>query len=293
MRIALRRASGIAAAAALCALIGTTPASAATGVGVVELSDDGVSFARTYPGAIFDSIALLSPGDSQSETIYVRNTGTATGYLRITMQDVTYSDSTYANALTVTTSTPSLTGSRQAISGASPCLVTHEGLTVSPGQTVPVTATLNLGDLSGSQGQGATASVSLRFTLSDTTPGTLPATQCENSGSTVPLTPTTPDSTDTNGTTNVVTRNSSTGTAAGLAGATPAPLATPTPSPSPSVVDTGSGLAPTFPTGFTLDPNSWRLYQEYLVLILFLAALIGAGISWLVGRRTRKETDDV
>ncbi|MBH0116460.1 hypothetical protein I6E52_06330 [Salinibacterium sp. NG253] len=284
MRLGLRRASGLAVLVALGVVLGATPASAATGVGVVEVSDDGVSFARTYPGVIFDSIALLSPGDSQSDIVYVRNTGTAAGFLRVTMQDVSYSDATFANALSVTTSTPSNAGSAHAISGASPCLVTHEGLTIAAGQTVPVTATLALGNLTGSQGQGATASVSLRFTLSDTTPGTLPATQCENSGSTVPVVPAVPGPTNGTGTTATGAGSSST-------------LPIPTPSPSPAIADTAdgtaSGLTPTFPTSFNLDPNSWRLYQEYLVLILFLAALIGAGISWLVGRRSRKETDDV
>ncbi|MBH0053249.1 hypothetical protein I6E74_03585 [Salinibacterium sp. SWN139] len=284
MRLGLRRTFGIATAALLSLMLGATPASAATGVGVIELSDDGVSFARTYPGAIFDSIALLSPGDSQTETVYVRNTGTVAGYLRITMQDVSYSDTNYADALTVTTSTPNNAGSPQSISGASPCLVTNEGVTIAAGQTVPVTATLDLGDLTGSQGQGATASVSLRFTLSDTTPGTLPATQCTNSGSTVPLVPAVPGTTTGTGTTATGAGNSST-------------LPVPTPSPSPAIADAGddtaSGLTPTFPSGFTLDPNSWRLYQEYLVLILFLAALVGAGISWIAGRRTRKDTDDV
>ncbi|MEV8253099.1 hypothetical protein AB0O95_03940 [Rhodoglobus sp. NPDC076762] len=284
MRLGLSRASGIATAVLLSLVLGTVPATAATGVGVVELSDDGVSFSRTYPGAVFDSIARLSPGDSQTETIYVRNTGTAAGYLRITMRDVTFSDAHYADALTVTTSAPSSLGAAHPISAASPCLVTNEGMLVAPGQTVPVTATLDLGDLTGTQGQGATASISLRFTLTDATPGSLPATHCGNSGSTVPLVPTVPGSKTT------------TGTTATGAGNTPA-LPLPTPSPSPEKADdstdTANGLTPTFPTAFTLDPNSWRLYQEYLVLILFLAALVGAGISWIAGRRTRKDADNV
>ncbi|MGJ8720477.1 MAG: hypothetical protein ACSHW9_01410 [Salinibacterium amurskyense] len=285
MRLGLRRASGIATAALLSLILGATPASAATGVGVVELSDDGVSFARSYPGAVFDSIALLSPGDSQTETIYVRNTGTAAGYLRITMRDVSFSDTDYADALTVTTSTPSNAGAAQAISGAAPCLVTTEGVLVAAGQTVPVTANLALGNLTGVQGQGATASISLRFTLSDTTPGSLPATHCGNSGSTVPLVPTVPGSSET--------ATDTTATGAGNTSALPVPTPSPSPAMADDSTDTANGLTPTFPTGFALDPNSWRLYQEYLVLILFLAALVGAGISWIAGRRTRKEADDV
>ncbi|QAV70276.1 hypothetical protein ESZ53_07370 [Salinibacterium sp. UTAS2018] len=288
MQLALRRTVGITAAAALSLFLGVAPASAATGGGDIELSADGVSFASTYPGAVFDSVALLSPGDSQTETIYVRNTGTAAGYLRVTMRDVSFSDTTYADALTVTTSAPSSAGSSHSLSAAAPCLVTHEGTVIAAGQTVPVTATLDLGELTGLQGQGATASVSLRFTLSDTTPGSLPATQCANSGSTAVLVPASPSSPNT--------PSSLDGTA--VAGSVTAlTLPTPSPSPSPALagpeVDSANGLTPTFPSGFTLDPNSWRLYQEYLVLILFLAALVGAGISWIVGLRTRKDADDV
>ena len=284
MRKLIQWASGLVAAAALMLVLGAAPASAATGVGVIELSTDGVSFARNLPGALFGSIATLSPGDSETKTIYVRNTGTATGYLRVTLRDVSFSDSHFANALTVTTSTPSISGASHAISGASPCLVTNEGLLIAPGQTVPVTSTLTLGDLFGSQGQGATASMSLRFALSDTTPGSLPATHCGNSGSTVPLLP---------GTSSPTTTTPPEGDTTALA--------VPAPRPNPAVTDTSANananaaneLTPTFPTAFALDPNTWRLYQEYLVLILFVAVLIGAGISWLVGRRKRRDREDV
>lgn len=283
MRLA-GRASGIALVVALGLLLGATPASAATGVGVVEVSDDGVNFDRTYPGAIFDDIALLVPGDSQSETVYVRNSGTAAGYLRVTLRDVDYSDQKFADALTVTTSTPGSTGSTTAISSANPCQVTHEGTVVAPGAVVPVVATLALGNLSGTDGQGATASLALRFTLSDTTPGTLPATNCDTTGTTVPVTPTSPDGPR----------------GADSTGSLPSTIVAPAPAPNPSSSTAATagdgannGLFPASPVGFNLDPNTWRLYQEYLVLILVLAAIIGAGISWFAGRRSRKDTHDV
>jgi len=286
MRKLASRASGIALVVALGTILGATPASAATGVGVVEVSDDGVTFARSYPGAIFDDIARLTPGDSQSETIYIRNTGPVAGYLRVTLRDVRYSDQHFGNALTVTTSTPGSTGSTTAISSANPCQVTHEGTVVAPGAVVPVVATLALGNLSGTDGQGATASLALRFTLSDTTPGTLPATNCDTTGTTVPVTPTSPDG---------PRGADSTGS---LPSTIVAPAPAPAPNPSSSTAATAgdganNGLFPASPVGFNLDPNTWRLYQEYLVLILVLAAIIGAGISWFAGRRSRKDTHDV
>jgi hypothetical protein len=264
---------------ALSATLGATPAIAAAGVGIVEVSNDGVNFTRTYTPPIFENIAHLSPGDSQSETIYVRNSGTVAGYLRITMREVTYSDQHYGDALTVTTSTPSTPGIAKAISSANPCQTTNEGTLVGPGAVVPVVATLALGALSGTDGQGATASLALRFGLSDSTPGSLPATNCGSAGATVPVTPSAPGATRSSASSATV----------------PGKTAVLTPSPSPvaaSTEDAGTGPLPAWLSTFTLDPNTWRLYQEYLVLILFLAALIGAGISWFAGRRSRKDAGD-
>lgn len=282
MRKLRGRATGVALVVALAAMLGVTPASAALGVGVLEISDDGVSFARSYPGVIFDDIARLSPGDSQSETIYVRNTGTVAGYLRVSMREVRYSDQHYGNALTVTTSTPSSVGSAKSISSANPCQVTHEGTLIAPRATVPVVATLALGNLDGSNGQGATASLALQFALTDSTPGALPATNCGNSGVSVPATPSSPGAPGATG---------STGT---LTDAIAAPTTRPSPTTSAAPGDAANnGLLPALPSTFSLDPNTWRLYQEYLVLILVLAAVIGAGVSWLAGRRSRKDTEDV
>jgi len=281
----MSRAVALTTAVALLGFAGVSSASAATGVGVVELSDDGITYSSSYPGSIFDDITALSPGDSQSDTIYVRNAGTAAGYLRITIRDVSYSDQAFANALTVSTGATGGTGGAVAISAANPCAVTSEGIVLSPGQSIPVVATLALGNLNGTAGQGATASVSLRITLSDTSPGATPATSCDSVGTTVPVTPTAPGTSNSGG-------------ANGSSGVLPGGLAAPLPSPSPTMAPiaeeaNGNGLLPALPATFSLDPNTWRLYQEYLVLILIFAAMVGAGISWLVGRRSRKEAEDV
>ncbi|GAA1207124.1 hypothetical protein [Rhodoglobus aureus] len=295
MRKLANLAPGIALVVAFGLMLGATPANAAGNVGVLEVSDDGVTFARSYPGVVFDNIARMSPGDSQSETIYVRNTGTVSGYLRISLRDVQYSDQHYGDALTVTTSTPSSTGNARAISSANPCQVTHEGTVVAPGEVVPVVATLALGNLNGSDGQGSTASLALRFSLSDSTPGTLPPTNCGNAGTTVPATPPGPGSPGSPVVTDSTGASGSTGSSDSSFGEEFVPVQNPDSSPSASTIpgeETSAGLLPALPSAFSLDPNTWRLYQEYLVLILFLAASIGAGISWLAGRRSRKEAAD-
>lgn len=277
MRKLAIKASGLSVLVALGALLGATPASAAPGVGVVELSDDGVNFARSYPGVIFDDIVHLTPGDSQTETIYVRNTGTAAGYLRVVLQDTRFSDQHFADSLTIKTSTPSSTGSATRISTANPCRATHDGTLVAPGDVVPVTATLALGNLNGADGQGATASLALRFTLSDSAPGAAPTTNCGTGGAIAPTAPAAPE----------LPGSEESFTGAGFV---------PVPNPgsgTSGIMGDGTEIMPFFPSNFNLDPNTWRLYQEYLVLILVFAAIVGAGISWFAGRRSRKDTEDV
>lgn len=283
MRVARTATAGAIVLALSALMLGSTPASAVTGVGVIELSDDGSNFARAYPGVIFDDIARLVPGDTQSETIYVRNTGTVAGYLRITIRDVSYSDQLFGDSLSVKTSTSATPGVSQAISSARPCQVAHEGTRLAPGATIPVVTTLALGDLSGRDGQGAAAALSLRFTLSDTAPGSVPLSNCGGAGTSVPVTPTSPGATSERG--------------ASVLGATltggnamPAPNATAAARPAEQPNDL---LLPSLPSAFNLDPNTWRLHQEYFVLVLVFAVIIGAGISWFVGRRSQKDAEDV
>ena len=297
MRNLASRASGIAAVVALGLIVSATPASAESRVGEIEVSDDGVTFAGSYPGAIFDDISHLTPGDSQSETIYVRNTGPVAGYLRVTLRDVRYSDQHFGNALTVTTSSPSKAGSATAISSANPCQVTNEGTIVDPGEIVPIVATLALGNLNGTDGQGATATLALRFALTESNSGTLPPTNCGSTGATVPVSPTNPGAPGTAGSTGPTGSTGSTGSTSFISGTVFAPVPNPGSYPVPtSAAATGQGngtaLPPVFASAFSLDPNTWRLYQEYLVLILFLATIIGASISWIVGRRSRKDAAD-
>jgi hypothetical protein len=257
---------------------------------VVEVSDDGVNFSSSYPGAIFDSIATLVPGDSQSDTIYVRNTGSAPGFLRITLSDVSYSDQVFWDARIAKTKVSGGSGGSTAISSPNPCTVTNEGLLVAPGQTVPVLASLVLGYLNGTEGQGATASLSLRITLSGTTPGALPGTNCSTSGAIVPVTPISPSAPGVPKP--AAPWPATIGLTEPSTGAHIAPARTSTTVAVPPAGATDTGLLPALPATLTLDPNTWRLYQGYLVLITVLAAAIGAGISWFLSRRSWGDSED-
>src|SRR6185312_6133871 len=101
----------------------------------------------------------MVPGDSQTKTFYVRNSGNEAGVLRITMEDVSATNVDFANALTLGVTTTGHAGTSASITRANPCWELLDGQTIGAGQSVVVTATVALGDLDGQAGQGAMASM--------------------------------------------------------------------------------------------------------------------------------------
>ncbi len=168
----------------LGSLGGALSASAADGI---EVSPDGVTYADLLPGGLFDQITISVPGDSQTTGLWVRNAGPVSAYLRVMIANVTVSDPVLAGALTVDASTVAHPGTAAALSMAQPCYVLTEGDLLAPGDTVHVTATLALGDLSGLSGQGGTASFALRIGLSDSVIP-LPPTECGTTGTDIVVT---------------------------------------------------------------------------------------------------------
>lgn len=158
--------------------------SAALAAGAILLSSDGVSFAPTYSGVLFNGIAKFVPGDTQSEVFYVRNGGPDDGYLRLTLRDVTGSP-VLINGLSVSTSVPGGPGADVELSKSQPCWVLNEGIFVAAGATVAVTASLTFDPASGNTTQNGSANFNLGVNLTDTAV-VLPPTNCGGSGPLVP-----------------------------------------------------------------------------------------------------------
>ncbi|HEU4808286.1 MAG TPA: hypothetical protein VFT01_08490 [Homoserinimonas sp.] len=255
-------------AAGLIAMAGLTSAHAAAGA--VEVSPDGITYGSSYPGTLFDSIGHLVPGDSEQETFYLRNAGTEAGFLRITLTDVVAADADFADALTVSASTVDQAGIAATVSQAQPCWVLHEGQKVMPGETVPVTTELALANLDGTAGQGATAGLSFEVTLSSAA-AQLPPTSCGRPGITVPVTPAPRPS--------VPVTPGTPGT----------PALADSPATTPRVPDSSTDLPVlNIPELLGIDPNTWRLFEEYFVLLLIGAFTIGAAWFAFVAWRRRK-----
>lgn len=256
-----------------------TAASAAAGG--VQVSPDGTNFAANHTGALFNDIARMVPGDSQSAVFYVRNSGTEAGILRITLQDVVSSDADYADALGITLSSAATPGTASAISAANPCMVLLEGETVAPGQVVTVSSTAALGNLAGQAGQGATATFSLGVGLRSLDAPTPAATSCNGITSTVPVTPTPSGPAATAAPRTPVAVGSTPGSAATGAGAD-----------APAAESEVELPVLNLPELLGIDPNTWHLWEELFALLLLFACILGGFVYAMVARRRRRDEDD-
>lgn len=267
-------------------LMSVTPAASAQAGGGIEVSEDGVAYSPTMPGPLFTLTSALVPGDAFGEDLYVRNTSTAPGLLRVSLIDVVTTDDAIAAALTLTT-TLTGGGARPAVplSAADPCAVLLEGPILQPGETRRLHTELRLGDLVGTAGQGATAWTSIRVALVDPARPAFSSTDCGPDGTELPVL------TDPN--------RGSDGTRASGTPGTPVDQAT-------NAASSAAGTAPTdaapvssrvelpvlpLPLQAFVDPNTGELNLLLLFIVVgsFLAGMAGfILLAWR--RRTARDS---
>lgn len=247
----------------------------------LELSSDGIHFSQQLDAGLFGDIANIVPTDNQYESFYLRNSGGSDGFLRITLRDVTATNTVYSDALTISVGAGTVSGSPVALSRANPCFVLNEGLRVSPGSTVKVSTVLALADLAGDAGQGSSATLAIRLTLSGADTGSLAPTDCGMVGTDIRPPAHSPAATEPSG-------------PGGTAHALPIPTATPGAEPTAAPTATATPTAqPPLPIGLSAaHSNTSHLFQEYFVFLPVLAFVVGAGLFFLVARRRRGEDDD-
>jgi hypothetical protein len=222
-------------------------------------------------GPLFGSSAAMVPLDEWTTGFTVTNTGSNTGYLRISVADVASGSSTYEKAMTIAASVPGHTGSPVAMSTAEPCRVLTEGFVLAPGQSAAVTTTLALGDLSGSTGQNNSLSFTVRVGMSDVAPGSIAPTACSPNTVTIPGTGADGSPTSADGTVVV-----------------PAPDDTA----APGVPRDVNGKPWPTVAGIPFDPNTLELFQDWGGIVPALAFLFGSGWFLIAARRRRKRAAD-
>lgn len=261
------------AAAVFAVAVGLSAAGPAYAAGSIGISDDGVTYDTAYPGTLYDSIAHFVPMDSATESFYIRNDTGQPGFLRVTLRDVSFSEAQYGAALSISASTPAQSGAPKSLASATPCVVLVEGQTVQPGEVVPIATVLALGDLDGQSGQSATANLTVRVELHDTSTGSLPAAAC----TTAPSTP---------GTDIIVVPPTRPAGGSGTIAKPATPdeaVVVPPASPETEPGELG-GENQSF-----IDPNTWLLHEERWWLVLLLAFAAGSLcfmiVDWVRGRR--------
>lgn len=160
------------AASALVAsvLLTATPAVAATPDSILSVSHDGVTFTPDSSFSLFTQIERVVPGDSMTESIWVRNDTAQSGRLRLDMVDARGDDLALATATSVVFTTPGRDahGTVQDGIDAGSCLVLSDDILLGAGESVKLTSTLTvdpeLGQRAGQAGdEGAEGSVGFGF----------------------------------------------------------------------------------------------------------------------------------
>lgn len=154
-------------ALALGAFIALAGAQPATAAGELELSPDGVSYSTALASPLFATAPVLVPLDSASSTFWVRNSSASAAYLRITLDDSSWSSAEYGSSLRVSASVPSKAGTAVPLASNPPCSIILSGVLLAPGQAVAVTATVAMIDVNGTSAQLSWAAIDLGVTLTE------------------------------------------------------------------------------------------------------------------------------
>ena len=160
MRPVVRNRTGVIAALAVSAVvsvlvvISTGPPAAAANP-PIAISGDGVTYAASYSGQLFQGVSLV-PGASSTRSFWVKNTGSSGANLAVTLIDVASADPAYLAGLSIAATAATHSGGAN-FSNAGECAPLIHGIHLARGQSVRVDATIALANLTGTSAQGAPA----------------------------------------------------------------------------------------------------------------------------------------
>lgn len=260
------RVAGAAALGVILAIAAAEPAAAAD---ELQVSSDGATYSDALSSPLFAGLPLLVPNDSEAASFFVRNTGPSPAYLAVTVANPAWTDDDLADALTLGASAPGNPGKTAVLSAATDCTVLLEGYPLEAGQAVKVTMTVAIGDLAGTAGQNAIASMDARLILTET--GGLPAgPACATPPTTVVVVPPT-------------TRPGGVGVPA---------LAKPTAAPEPAepVEEEEEPASPIEALAIVLT-NTLSSFDPVAVAFAAAAVPAGAALFMIVGRVRRRRGD--
>ena len=159
------------------------PAASAETAPQILVSADGVRFSTALSVNLFDGFGALIPGGSQSATLWAKNPTSSPVVVRLSATDVTVTAPDFAASVTMTTSN-SADGrtASQPLSMLRNCDVVIDSTPLAAGETVAMTVTFTMADVTGLVAQDEHASLNLRVGMRDATVGAFPASACDDNG---------------------------------------------------------------------------------------------------------------
>ena len=258
----------------VCPVLAAAPAAHATASASqpMQFSDDGVHWSDSYMGALFGGVILV-PGGSADRAFYVRNGAAEPAVLRVTLFDVTTTDTYLAAALSLATSMPGRPGASIPVTNAHPCVTLSQGQVLAAGGGIRLDNVAALADLNGTNGQEHTVSFKLAVSLSSTdsaapAPNSCPSDAGSGTVVGIPIAPSGPGAAPVY-------------YSLGANGWTAPPS---TGSGSTADPDGGADVIMT-PTDRALVANTERLYQENYVAFWLAMAVLGTLLVLIVRRR--------
>lgn len=267
-------------------------------IDTILVSSDGVSYATELAAPLFSGIPVLVPSDEVSRTFWVRNPTDRDVYLRVDLRDVVVSDAGYAEALTIRADVDGVRGTPVTLAMVRGCRVVTAGVPVGPGESVTVSPVLALTDVTGKQAQVARASLNFGIAMSDAQAADSDAATCGPTDQVLPGIDPLPGTDEEPGSSNTPVPDTD------VDDTTPTPTPEDGSAPSPSATPVSTNTADPY-AGTNVDPpddgasgsvwsNTGRFFDEYLVVLLFGAFVIGA--AWFIlasRRRDRRDAEAV
>jgi hypothetical protein len=172
------------AATALALALGGAVAPASAAPDTVLLSLDGTTFTPTLSSGLFDGAGMLVPGQSVSRSLWIRNPTASVSALRVSIRNLVSTSTAFADGVSLS-SVDSLPGSSpvsHALSGLGACEVLSSAPSVASGDTVKLTLTFTMADLTQTVAQTDRASLDLMVAMRDGSAGAFSGPACRDVG---------------------------------------------------------------------------------------------------------------
>jgi hypothetical protein len=171
------------------AAMGAATASADTPP-VIELSPDGIVWGTSLAGGLFDGFQGAVPGDTVTESFFVRNPLTTPVTMRTRAMDVVTASPQFADSITVEgTAGGNTLAAPVKLASLANCSTLAPDLIVGAKTTAKVTITLSMLNVSGSYAQSTGGGFDVLLSMEDAEAGT-GATSCDSTDPTGPTDPT-------------------------------------------------------------------------------------------------------